>query len=199
MIEMRPATADEMVLVFLQAEIDSPRFSPWLKHWLVTHRFDRATLIDNGLLNDPEQNRRRAELLKGARGYQDNKMLFTGFPDDVQWRLIEIERTELADFKYANEDSLLKVSGTSRLVADGAKNYTLGKAPAHFSERVDGVIGRLNNGEQLCHLIAVEADDVNLVLVEGHTRATAYVVAKPSYPITVLVGTSPLMKRWSFF
>jgi len=86
MIELRPATADEMVLAFLRAEVDSPRFSPVIKHWLVTHRFDRTTLIDNGLLHDLEQNRLRAELLGAARGYQDNKWLFAEFPDDVQWR-----------------------------------------------------------------------------------------------------------------
>jgi hypothetical protein len=188
-----------MVLAFLQAEIDSPRFSPWLKNWLVSHRFDRATLIDNGLLSDPEQNRLRVEMLKGSRGYQDGKMLFSGFPDDVRWRRVQIKWAELVDFKYAKEPSLIAVSGESRRVGDGASSFESGNAPADFSERVSGVVERVKNGARFPDLIAVAAENESPVLVEGHTRATAYVHTKPSYPIKVLIGSSTTIKQWHFF
>lgn len=199
MIEVRPATADEMILAFLQAEIDSPRFSPVLKFWLEANRFDRATLIDNGLLDDLEQNRLRTELLKAARGYQDRKMLFTGFPNDVQWRRVEVEPVELAEFRYANHASLVEVSGAGRRVRDGAQSFESGKAPADFSERVSGVVDCVKSGARFPDLIAVAADSEPPVLMEGHTRATAYVHTKPAHPIIVLVGTSPTIKRWVFF
>ena len=198
MIELGSATADDMVLAFLQAEIESPRFSIYLKPLLASFDLDRATLIDNGLLNDSEQNRLRAELLKGYRGYPD-KVLFRGFPADVRWRLIQVERDELADFKYAKEPSLIAVSGESRKVADGAKRFEAGKAPDYFSERVSGVAGRVKNGERFPDLIAVAADNEPPVLVEGHTRATAYVHTKPAHPIMVLIGSSPTIKQWHFF
>jgi hypothetical protein len=199
MIEVRPATADEMVLAFLQAEIDSPRFGPNLRGWLAHHSLDRATLIDNGLVNDPEQSRHRAEALKATRGYQANVALFTGFPHDVQWRRVQIEPAELADFKYANFAPLLEVSGESRRVGDGARNFEAGKAGDDFSERVSGVAGRVKNGARFPDLIAVAADNEPPVLVEGHTRATAYMHTKPSHPIRVLLGSSPTIKQWYYF
>jgi len=199
MIDLGSATADEMVLAFLQAEIDSPRFSSWPRHWLLTHRINRTTLIDNGLLCDPEQNRLRIEILKGYRGYQDDRMLFTGFPSNVQWRRVEITRAELADFRYANEPSLIEVSGESRIIGVGAERFKLGKAPADFSERVRGVAECVKNKARFPDLIAVAAENEPPVLVEGHTRATAYVYTKPSHPIIVLIGTSPTIKQWHYF
>jgi hypothetical protein len=199
MTEAGPATADDMVLAFLQAEIDSPRFAPNLNKWLAHYRLDRATLIDNGLLSDPGQNRLRAEALKATRGYQANIWLFAGFPSDVQWRRVQVDPAELADFKYAKFDPLIAVSGESRRVGDGASSFEAGNAGDEFSERVSGVVGRIKDGARFPDLIAVAADNEPPVLVEGHTRATAYVHTKPSHPIFVLVGTSPTIKQWAFF
>lgn len=199
MIELGPATADDMVLAFLRAEIDSPRFRPGLEQGLAFYGRDRTTLIDSGLVNDPEQNRLRAELLKGTRGYQANCALFTGFPDDVQWRRVEVDRVELADFKYAKILPLIEISGENRRVGDGASSFEAGTAGDDFSERVGGVVKRVKNGTRFPELIAVAADNGPPVLAEGHTRATAYVHTKPDYPITVLIGSSPMIKKWAFF
>src|SRR5882724_5513189 len=199
MIEERTATADEMVLAFLQAEIDSPRFGPTLLHYLAQLKSDRVTLIDNCALDNAEQNRIRAELLGWVRGYQANKWLFTGFPHDVRWRRLQIEREELTNFRYANEPSLLEVSDGSRRVTDGARNFEAGKISPDFSERVRGVTERIRSKKQFPDLIAVDAGDKTYVLVEGHTRATADTLTKPAYPIMVLVGSSPLIQQWAFF
>jgi hypothetical protein len=199
MIEMRTANADEMVLAFLQAEIDSPRFGPTYLFYLTQLKTDRVTLIDNCALDNAEQNRIRAELLGWVRGYQSNRLLFTGFPHDVWWRRVQIEREELTNFRYANEASLLDVSERSRRVTDGAKNFETGRASPEFSERVRGVTEGIRSKKKFPDLIAVDAGDKTYILVEGHTRATAYALTKPAYPIMVLIGSSPLIQQWAYF
>jgi hypothetical protein len=199
MIEVGPATADEMVLAFLQAEIDSPRFGGFYRDSLASMGVDRKSLIDNALPNDCDQNRIRAGLLGAVRGYQVNERLFAGFPDDVQWRRVQIEPGELAKFKYAKHQSLLDVSGASRRVLDGARNIQAGVTPREFSERVSGVVESIKRNERFPDLIAVQGKDATFVLVEGHTRATAYLINNPAYPIMVLVGSSPLIEQWAFY
>ena len=56
---------------------------------------------------------------------------------------------------------------------------------------------RIEQGLPMAELIMVETDAGELVLVEGHTRATAYaVLSDRAFP--AFIGTSPLMGRWAF-
>jgi hypothetical protein len=55
MIERGSTTADEMVLAFLQAEVDSPRYRDYYALALTKIGATRATLIDNADLQDARQ------------------------------------------------------------------------------------------------------------------------------------------------
>ena len=55
------------------------------------------------------------------------------------------------------------------------------------------------NGQSYPELIAVSGPSDVLILVERHTRATAYVVSGYSQPITCLAGTSARMAQWAFY
>jgi hypothetical protein len=79
MIELGPTTEDAMILAFLRAEVNSPRFGSVVQHWLGLLRSDRG-LIDNADLADAAQNAIRKELLGGVRGYGKDAYLFRGFP-----------------------------------------------------------------------------------------------------------------------
>jgi hypothetical protein len=37
------------------------------------------------------------------------------------------------------------------------------------------------------------------VLIEGHTRATAYALAQLPERIECIVGSSPIMNQWAFY
>jgi hypothetical protein len=54
-------------------------------------------------------------------------------------------------------------------------------------------------GQRYPELITVEASDGALILVEGHTRATAYVVAALPEPVACFVGSSRRMRIWAFY
>jgi len=67
-----------MVLAFLQAEVDSPRFR---------HSARKAVgdmnLVSSPRLDEPRENARRRTALQRYRGFGNNDWLFRGFPAEV--------------------------------------------------------------------------------------------------------------------
>jgi hypothetical protein len=84
------------------------------------------------------------------------------------------------------------------LVADGAANIGTVVAPDNVNEHVTKLADRVRRGEKFPELILVQKVDGGLIVLEGHTRATAYVVAPVREPIEALVGTSPRISKWAF-
>ena len=67
MIDLGPANEDEVVLAFLQAEIDSARFGSCYATILFNSGLDRHSMIDNPDRNSPRDNSIRGELLRHVR------------------------------------------------------------------------------------------------------------------------------------
>jgi hypothetical protein len=200
-IEVRPTTADEMVLAFVRAEIDSPTdHGEALHHALSQLHEDRARLIDRADLMDERQNHARRSILGAARGYGRNLYLFRNFPYDTTWRLVTVTPAQVADFKYANCEPWTRLSGSSRLVADGVNNLNRGQNKA-IQDNVAGIAARLSRGDRFQALVAVECGShtAQPVLMEGHTRATAYALTDSPGEIDVIIGSSATMNRWAFF
>jgi hypothetical protein len=93
MKELGPATDNDMVLAFLQAEIDSTRFGGYYSQILSNSSLDRS-LIDKPDMQSAQDNRVRRQLLKLVRGYEDGTYLFQGFPGGVTWRRIGLTPEE---------------------------------------------------------------------------------------------------------
>jgi hypothetical protein len=197
MVELRQAEESEVVLAFLQAEIDSPRWAKYYPVALAESGVNRTELIDRADLKDEAANGVRRALLGRVRGFGLNKLLFTGFPDDVQWRLVRLSAAELTILKYANCRPWNELSHGTRSVTDGAKDLAAMDAETKCS------IKSIAEGVRACHtsppLIAVESNDGFLVLVEGHRRATAYVAAGLRGNIDLLVGSSPGISGWQLY
>jgi hypothetical protein len=152
-------------------------------------------LVDNADLSDPKANAKRAQILKW---WTDPKHVFDGMPANVAWRRVRLQPDEIGGLKYCHHQTWLALSGASRLVADGAANIDTVVAPANVNTHVARVVGRVRQGEKFPELILVQALDGGLILLEGHTRATAYVVAPVREPIEALLGASPHISRWAF-
>ena len=197
MKELGPATEHEVVLAFVRAEIDSTRFGSHYQNVLANSGLNRSRLIDDADLSNTNENHVREELLKAVRGYKANQYLFTGFPADIKWRRIELELLELGRLKYANYPTWVGLSQGTRSVVDGARN--VGKMQSVETANIEAVAERIKGGDCFPELIAVQGDDQDLVLVEGHTRATAYTLAKVLSPVACLVGSSPFLKEWKFY
>jgi hypothetical protein len=203
MIELRPVTADEMILAFLQADSETPTHRRDLyARALMRISANRATLIgDLADLKNSRQNDIRRWVLGAVRGYGRDVGLFQGFPGDTNWRLVKVIPDEVKGFKYVNhQEGWARVSGSTRLVAEGVNNLDQDHN-AEIKGNVSGIATRLGQGHKFPALIAVQCsnDTAQAVLMEGHTRATAYALTGLPGEIDVIIGSSPTMNRWVFF
>ena len=199
MRDLSPATEDAVVLAFVQAEIDSARFGPLYATLLSNSGLERGSIVDRPNLQSDRENRIRSELLTAVRGYGNRTLLFKGFPQNVTWRRVAIETEDADKLKYANYETWVQLSGGSRLVVDGAKRVEAIQVGENANENIKAVADDLRAGKRYPALIAVESEGGSLILVEGHTRATAYVQSRIAEPIEVFVGSPPQIKLWAFY
>ena len=193
---IRDATEAEMVFAFLKAEIGSDRFGDHV----------RSCLQDLNLLNEPdlgdeEANRKRSEALGCYRGYGRNAHLFEGFPSEVEWKLASVTVEELGAFRYARVPPWTTESGQALSVRDGAQDLET-KPDAREKATVLDIEHALQThsltvGQFEPVIAAAEGVESIHVLVEGHSRATAYVRAlRPEKTIEIIAGYVADLKRW---
>lgn len=198
MIELGPASADDMVLAFLQAEVESPRYRHYLARAAQRLGVDVRSLVSSADIHDAQQNAERRALLGLFRGYERNTLLFPGFPADVSWRWVSVTPTEIAQFKYANWPDWSQLTRGTRLVADGVRNHNTVRIGAEAHVHVPAVATKVSSGETLAPLIAVEGGG-DVVMIEGHTRATAYVLANAPAAMDIILGKSANIRQWKLY
>lgn len=199
MRDLGPATEDDIVVAFVQAEIDSVRFGQYYAAFLSSRGLERFSIIDRPNLQSDSDNLLRRAMLTAVRGYDNRSALFTRFPQHVTWRRVAIEPAEAHKLKYANYETWVQLSAGSRLVVDGAKRLEGIHVGESAKENINALADDLRAGKRYPPLIAVQGEEGFLILVEGHTRATAYVLAQSVQPMEVFVGSSPQMKLWAFY
>jgi hypothetical protein len=192
------ASVDEMVLAFLRAEANSTRWGNAFAN------LDRR-LVDQPDVNDPVENSARIAAFAGHRGDITTRTgFFRGLPLDTQWQRWALTPVEPGDVLYANYVTWIKLSGGTRRISDGAANVQrLQVYEDHdINASVRATARAIDEGKPMPELIAVSrrADGRDLVLLEGHTPATAYLVAKqPPVEVILLVGWSSAIDQWSWF
>jgi hypothetical protein len=207
MIEIAPARECDMVAAFLRAEISSPRYAQCILPNLAYNNLPRGPLIDRPDLENQEHNAIRRTLLQVYRGYGANSLLFMGFPMDVTWRFVEIQPREHHKLHCANDrspKSWVEVSEGTRSIERIARRLDWmeeagGATERETAQRVRGIQKDLIDGKPTPSLIAVERLDENLVLVEGHSRATAYVGLEWKNNIPIILGHSVRMHEWIYY
>jgi hypothetical protein len=196
---LRPSSEAEMVALFLRTELRSDRWEDGLRVLL-----ERAGLPERVItvpdLGDEAENQARRRLLTEQRGYGTRTELFEDYPDDVRWQWMASTPAELARVRYIEYDYWIELSGGSRLAADAATRIRAGVAP--FGVPNDGVLAMAQavaDGARFPPLILVTADlsGGDVVVLEGHVRLTAFMLARDWLPPEeeVLVGSSPAMTR----
>jgi len=195
-IERGPTTEDEMVVAFLQAELSSSRYERHIRKGLADLGA-KSRVIEQPNLADQLENDMRRWLLS-YRGYPLRAGLFTNFPHDVQWRRVELDLADLRDLRYIRHPNWTNLSNGTRLVQDGALSVREHSSDPRF-EQIVGIAEGIRNGVCFPALIAVQNESDYLVLVEGHSRATAYVFESFGETVEAFVGSSASMKDWPFY
>ena len=185
-----PIAEDEMIDVYLRAEVESDRFGEQLRGLLVRDGRDLAS-------SDAEY---RRQLLDEHRAYDRREGMFGGFPRDVEWHRAVLTRDELLDVLYIDYSWWVELSGGTRHPRDAARRIRAGELTAMTAgvtaEEHEPYLGSTSE------LIAVTTPSYEkLVFMEGHFRLTAYALFPERVPeeLELIVGVSAEMPSWWAF
>jgi hypothetical protein len=192
---LRPISEDEMVAVFLRAELDSSRYGERLRGFLA--RDGRVPdVLRRPDLDDPEANGYRRGLLEEHRAYEPRDGLFGGFPKRVDWFRAVLSRDEVLDILYINWDWWLTISDDTRRPRVAARRIRDGLVPGSTVEEHEPLAAALRGNPLPAELIvATTRERSPLVVLEGHFRLTAYALFPEYLPdeLEILLGVSDEM------
>ncbi len=198
---LRDVAEAEVVALFLKTEISSNRFGKPIVMRL-QHDGKPDLLITQPDLTNTADNAYRLDVLGEVRGFGRNAELFDGFPSDVHWKQVLLEKSDLEQAMYIDYDYWVGLSDGSRRVRDGAKNIEAGKVVFdvpnnNFWSAAEAII----QGKEFPQMIFVAKDEQSrLVVLEGHLRLTAYFLAdRLPANMTAITGFHPSMPEWGSY
>ena len=195
----RNATEDDMVALFLRCELTSDRWADAIRKAAVELSL-RVDIISTPDTSNDDANRQRAGLLGQFRGYRQDRDLFTDCPGDVTWHWAIIEDTDLQRLKYVDYDYWNELTGGTRRPLDAACTVlegeeVFGVSNQRFLRGAECVLA----GKVFEPIILVATDPTHdLVILEGHCRATAYALARNAgvRGIPAMLGISAGFASW---
>jgi|GEM_PF-304949 len=180
---------EEMVSVFLQAEINSPRWGKTINQYLATLKLDKSIITSPNLTNNTD-NESRAKILGLHRGYCQKNGLFDDLEKIIAWKKVILVPSDFKKIKYIDYDYWNLLSDNTRLVRRGVSNIKKGKTIFDQSnDQFWQLSDKIKQGYQFPTIILKSPLPGQLVLLEGHVRLTSYLLAfqKPK-PIEVIIG-----------
>lgn len=204
MQDLGSATEDQVILAWLQAVIESPDFQAYLignppNPGNLAAALKAARTPD---LRDEAQNLYRRQLITAVYGFGQGSGSFEGLAGDLTWRRWRLSSEEVAELLYARREGAWRLlSPATRKVAEGATNV----GHVFTGDSTNMVVLSLASG--LCHsdrkvpeLITLRRPDGQLVLLEGHARATAIVLEAHRFPggVEAFVGEGPSVANWPY-
>jgi hypothetical protein len=204
MDDLGAATEDQVILAWLQAEIESADFQAYI----VGNPPNPANLsavlkaARSPDLRDQAQNELRRQVITSLYGFGQGKGSFEGLGDDINWRRLKLTPAEVAEMLYARHGGAWQLlSPVTRKVAEGATNI----GHVYTGDSTNMVVLSLASG--LCHsdkkvpeIIALKRPDGRLVILEGHARATAIVLEAHRFPhgVHAYVGDGASVAGWAY-
>jgi hypothetical protein len=187
------ATEEEMIAVFLRAELDSPRLGERLKTALAALNAPLPLILEPDTAN-PEANRIRSEVLVAYRGWKQYESVFGGLPtDDVTWVWVQLEEEDLRDRVFTIAYYFEETYGTRQASA-------IGKMKRRTEGSVNPILEQLRSGPSPePPILLAEPGLKRLVILEGHNRILSYLVDPSAvpFPISAMVGFSSRISEWS--
>lgn len=204
MDDLGPATEDQVILAWLQAEIESADFQAYL----VGNPPNPANLslalkaARSPDLRDKTQNELRRQIIQSTYGFGTGAGSFEGLGPDLSWRRFRLSVSEVSEMLYMRRAGAWQLlSPVTRKVAEGATNI----GHIFTGDSTNMVVLSLASG--LCHsekkvpeIIALRRPDGALVILEGHARATAIVLEAHRFPqgVVAYVGEGPSVANWPY-
>jgi len=202
--DLGQATEDQVILAWLQAEIESPEFQAYI----VGNPPNPANLsaalkaARSPDLRDEDQNGLRREIITSVYGFGQSAGSFQGLANDLKWRRLRLSTDEVGNLLYARQGAAWPIlAPATRKVAEGATNV----GHVFTGDQTNMFVLSLASG--LCHsdkkvpeIIALRRPDGQLVILEGHARATAIALEAHRFPkvVDAYVGDGPSVANWPY-
>jgi hypothetical protein len=110
-----------------------------------------------------------------------------------------LETTDLDELKYGNWPPWVALSGGTRRVVDGASNIHSVDLGNRTNDLILTIAADVRAGKRYAELIGAAGEGDDIILIEGHVRATAYVLAQLPERMQCIVGSSPAMRNWEAY
>jgi hypothetical protein len=205
MDDLGSATENQVILAWLQAEIESVSFQQYLAgeppNPVFLAQALRAARSPN--LRDADQNELRRKIVVKTHGFGLGIKSFEGLANDIQWRRARVTSHEVGEMLYASgHPAWTALAPVTRKVAEGASNVGHVFSGDQTNMLVLALALRIadsNPPPALPEIICLRRPDSQLVIMEGHTRATAIMLeAHRMLQVTVYVGASPSVANWVY-
>jgi hypothetical protein len=199
---IKDITEDEMIFIFLKAQMGSFRFAKEMQQIIEKHGADRK-IVDNPNFRDQDENKLRKKLLQAFKGSDDDGYLFENFPKNVSWKKALFTKEDLMKVKYINYDYWNELSNGTRLVLEGASSIRKGvEIFGQNNQKFWDALEALKKGVKFPETILIAKNSTaDIVVVEGHLRLTVYLL-DPNYTpseIEVILGFSENFKDWDMY
>ncbi|HSH31840.1 MAG TPA: hypothetical protein VK963_04215, partial [Candidatus Saccharimonadales bacterium] len=183
------SNADEVVLEWLKAELNSERFSNDLQA-AIKKAGQTDTIITSADLNDENENKIRQHILRQYREWLTQDLNL------YSWQWSELSQDDVRGLQYIDYSYWNELSDNTSLVGRAAQNVSKGKVVFDVpNDRFYSVAKAVEAGQPLPPIILVSNSDKEPAeILEGHLRATGYALAKKvPYPLCAVIGTSKIL------
>jgi hypothetical protein len=206
MENLGPASDDQVILSWLQAEIDSRPFQSYLigDPPKPSHLARGLALARNPDLDNAEHNAERRRIIASAHGFGRGALIFAGLEDDIKWRRVRASIADVAAMLYSNRNATwTTLAPATRTVAEGASNASLVFAGDDTNMHILSLARTICHSEPavfLSELICLRLPGGGISLLEGHTRATAMVLEghRLREGVEAYIGDSASINSWAY-
>jgi hypothetical protein len=180
---IRDSSPDEAVLVWLQAELGSTRFKDDLRKSLEKYGLS-PDIITRPNLSDISDNKLRLKVLKNYRDWLEDDFYI------YKWSLAELTTDDVKALKYIDYSYWNELSDNTHIVGVAAENIKQGKIVfnvnnGHFFD----IANAAEAGVQFAPIVVLRRKQ-SLEIIEGHARATGYLLASNHIkPMLALIGS----------
>jgi hypothetical protein len=204
MQDLGPASDDQVILAWLKAEIDSPRFEE--KYVFPWESAQDLALVKNMIatpnLADPMENYIRKTKLAVVRGFGWGQMIFSGLTNDVTWLRAKFTIDEVREMLYARHVDWIALAPDTRRVFEGAAKVGAFQPPDKFAY-ILVLAQQIHDNDpppSFPEIICLRRPDGGTSVMEGHGRATAYATEAAKYPdgIEAYLGDGASIAHWLY-
>ena len=199
---LKEVTEDEVTASLIKYNYHSFRFGKKLKSIIKKQDIDDNIIINPDIQNKKE-NQLRKKLMQSFDGSGVGGYLSKNFPNNIQWKLVKLNKQELQKIKYLNYSYWNELSNHKRYITEGVKTIKKGIEIFNQSNYIFlKAFEALKKGKIFPPPILVtKNENSDFVAIDGHLRLTSYLFDPKYTPedIKAYIGYSENFQDWDMY